>query len=456
MNAQPNSTEARDILFHLHPNTDARLHQKVGPLVIARGDGIFVEDTSGRRYLEAMSGLWSVGLGFSEKRLADAAYAQMCELPFYHTFTHKVTGPAVDLAAKLVSIAPVPMSKVFFTNSGSEANDTAMKMIWYRSNAMGRPEKKKLIARRKGFHGVTVGAASLTGLAANHVSFDLPIANVLHVSCPDYWREARDGESEEDFADRLARELEDLILAEGPETVAGFFGEPVMGAGGVIVPPKGYWPKIQAVLRKYDVLLVADEVICGFGRTGNMFGSETFGIEPDMMILSKQLSSSYLPISAVLMNERVFEPLADESARLGLFGHGLTAGGHPVTAAVALENIRIIEEEGLVDHVREVGAHLQRRLAPLADHPLVGHVRGIGLLGALELVADKKTNAPLGETGVLGRMANARLQEAGLIARNMGDAIALCPPMIITHDQIDLLVDMVTRVLDQLASELEP
>jgi 4-aminobutyrate--pyruvate transaminase len=271
----------------MHSYTNARRH-----------DGIYVEDASGKRYIEAMAGLWSVAVGFSEQRLVDAATRQMKQLPFYHNFTHKSHAPVIDLAEKLVSIAPVPMSKVFFTNSGSEANDTAMKMIWYRSNALGQPQKKKIISRKRGYHGVTIASASLTGLPNNHISFDLPIANVIHTGTPHHYRDAQPGESEEAFATRLADELEQLILAEGPDTIAAFIGEPVMGAGGVVVPPATYWEKIQAVLAKYDILLVADEVICGFGRTGSMFGCETFGIRPDILVMSKQLSSSYLPISA--------------------------------------------------------------------------------------------------------------------------------------------------------------
>lgn len=303
MDARPNSPEARDISYHMHAYTNARKHEEAGPLVIEKGDGIYVEDLAGNRYIEAMAGLWSVAVGFSEKRLVDAAVRQMSKLPYYHDFGSKSHSPLIDLAEKLVQMAPVPMSKAYFTNSGSEANDTAMKMIWYRSNALGQPARKKIISRIRGYHGVTIASASLTGLPNNHISFDLPIASVLHTSTPHHWREALPGESEEQFSSRLADDLEKLILAEGPETIAAFFGEPIMGAGGVIVPPAGYWEKIQAVLSKYDILIVADEVICGFGRTGEMFGSQTFGIRPDIMVLSKQISSSYLPISA-LLNQR--------------------------------------------------------------------------------------------------------------------------------------------------------
>ena len=453
MDAQPNSPEARDIRHHLHSYTNARRHQEVGPLVIEKGDGIHVEDSSGKRYIEAMSGLWSVGVGFSEKRLVDAATRQMAKLPYYHTFTHKSHGPVIDLAEKLISLAPVPMSKAYFTNSGSEANDTAMKLVWYRSNALGQPERKKIISRKRGYHGVTIASASLTGLPNNHRSFDLPIANVLHTACPHYWREGQSGETEEAFADRMARELEELILAEGPETVAAFIGEPVMGAGGVVVPPAGYWQKIQAVLRKYDILLIADEVICGFGRTGRMFGSETFDIQPDILVMSKQLSSSYLPISALMINDKVFEPIADESNRIGTLGHGYTASGHPVAAAVALENLAIIEERDLVANAREVGGYMQQRLRGI-DSPLIGEVRGLGLIAAVELVGDKATKAPWKAQGALGALVNGRMQENGVISRAMYDALAFCPPLIIDKTGIDAIVDTLALSLREAESEI--
>jgi len=451
----PSSIEMRDAAVHLHPNTNARLHQEIGPLVLERGDGIHVIDNSGTRYIEAMSGLWSAALGFSETRLADAAYRQMQELPFYHNFNHRAVPVTIELAERLVSLAPVPMSRVFFTNSGSEANDTALKMIWYRANAMGQGAKKKVIARQKGFHGVTIGAGSLTGLSMNHQSFDLPIAGIHHVSCPHYWRDALSDESEEDFATRLATELEALILSEGPETVAAFFAEPVMAAGGVIIPPETYWAKIQHVLNRYDVLLVADEVVCGFGRTGKMFGSETYGMKPDIMILSKQLASSYQPIAAMLISERVYDPIADESAKRGVFGHGLTTGGHPVATAVALENLNIIEERGLVAQAARVGAHMQTRLTTtLTHHPLVGEIRGVGLLSGVELVADRETKEPHGSVGQLGARAAALMQEAGVIVRAMGDTIALCPPLITTENDIDQIINALSPTLDTLLKEI--
>ncbi len=455
MDSQPNSSEARDKKFHMHAYTNARRHQEVGPLIIEKGYGIYVEDISGKRYIEAMSGLWSVGVGFSEQRLVDAATRQMTKLPFYHNFTHKGHVPVIDLAEKLVTMAPVPMSKAFFTNSGSEANDTAMKMIWYRSNALGHPQRKKIISRKRAYHGVTIASASLTGLPYNHMSFDLPIANVLHTSSPHHWREALPGETEQQFSTRLADDLEKLVLAEGPETIAAFFGEPIMGAGGVVVPPAGYWEKIQAILKKYDILLVADEVICGFGRTGYMFGTETYSMQPDIMVMSKQISSSYLPISVLMVNDKVFEPIADESNQIGTFGHGFTAGGHPVAAAVALENIKIIEERNLVANAREVGVHMHKRLAKLASHDLVGEVRGVGLLAAMELVADKSAKTPWGTIGALGSLVSGLLQQNGVISRNMGDSLAFCPPLIINDKQVDDIFDAIEKPLDEAAKQVK-
>lgn len=454
MLVNPNSAEARDIAYHFHAYTDARKHAESVPLILDRGEGVHVYDSNGKRYLEGMAGLWSVAVGFGERRLIDAATRQMERLSFYHNFTGRTHMPAIDLAEKLVTMAPVPMSKAYFTNSGSEANDSAIKMIWYRSNALGQPKRKKIIARERAYHGITVASGSLTGLPANHRSFDLPIANILHTGSPHHWRDAHPGESEEEFSARRAQELEDMILAEGPDTVAAFFAEPVMGAGGVVVPPRGYWPAIQAVLRKYDILLVADEVVCGFGRTGRMFGSQTYDIQPDIMVLSKGLSSSYQPISALVVNDKVFEPIADETHRIGTFGHGFTGGAHPVAAAVALENIRIIEERDLVGNAARVGQHLRDGLQGFADHPLVGEIRGVGLIAALELVGDRVPAARDLPVGRLGARAAAHLIEAGVILRPMHDALAICPPLILEESHADELVSAIGAALDKVLAEL--
>ncbi len=451
MTVRQNSPEARDIAHHFHGYTNAATHPQVGPMIIEGGDGIYVRDSEGNKYIEGMAGLWSTALGFSEQRLVDAAIKQMKTLPYAHNFGHRSHGPVIDLAEKLIGIAPVPMSKVFFTNSGSEANDTVMKMLWYRSNAMGQPNRKKFISRVRGYHGVTIASASLTGLPNNHRSFDLPIAGVLHTSCPHYWREGLVGETEEDFATRCAEDLEAMIVSEGPETIAAMFAEPVMGAGGVVVPPKTYWEKIQTVLAKYEVLLVADEVICGFGRTGKMFGSETFGMKPDIIVMSKQITSTYFPFSALMINDRVYEPIAEESGRIGVLGHGYTSGAHPVGAAVALENLNIIEERGLVAHAAELGVLFQKTLREFESHPLVGEARGVGLIGALELVTDKAAKKGLDAPGQLGALGNAAFLESGLISRNMYDAMAFCPPLIITEDQVKDMFNRVETALDKVA-----
>ena len=449
-----NQQENDDIRYHLHPYTNARKHQEQGPLVIAKGDGVYVEDIHGKRYIEAMAGLWSVALGFSEQRLVDAAMRQFKELPFYHQFTHKTHEMAAQFAKQLIDACPISMSKVFFTNSGSEANDTVVKLLWYRSNALGQPQRKKIISRLRGYHGVTVASASLTGLIPNHKGFDLPIAGILHTSCPHYWRDGKDGETEEQFASRMAQDLEDMILREGADTIAAFIAEPVMGAGGVIVPPATYWEKIQVVLKKYDILFVADEVICGFGRTGNMFASTTFNLQPDIMVLSKQISSSYQPLSAILLNDKVFEPIADESNKLGTLGHGFTAGGHPVAVAVGIENLNIIQERNLVEHAAKVGEHMLKRLNELADHPMVGEVRGVGLIAAVELVADKATKKGLETPAQLGLAVSREMQDNGVIVRNIADAIAFCPPLIITEEQVDVMVDTLRAAIDKVYQEL--
>ncbi|MCX7933321.1 MAG: aspartate aminotransferase family protein [Rhodovarius sp.] len=455
MTAARNSTAMRDIAHVLHPYTDARAHAAAGPLVITRGEGCRVYDEQGRAYLDTAAGLWCASLGFSNERLVQAAARQMRRLPFYHAFTGRSHEPLVELAEMLIERAPVPMSKVFFANSGSEANDSAVKMIWYYNNAIGRPRKKKIISRRKAYHGVTVAAASLTGLPNNHRLFDLPIAGILHVGTPHHYREALPGEDEEAFATRLAEELEALILAEGPDTVAAFFAEPIMGAGGVIVPPATYFDKIQAVLRRHDVLLVADEVICGFGRTGHYWGSQAFGLRPDILTCAKALSASFLPISAVMVNERLAEGIAEGSASIGTFGHGFTYSGHPVAAAVAVETLRIYDEIDILSHVARVAPVLQRGLRRLGQHPLVGEARGMGLIGAIELVADKATKQPFDPARKIAFRLQKLCEAEGLLMRVLpGDAIAFSPPLVITEAEIEEIIAGVARALDALAIEL--
>lgn len=449
MTSRANSAHARDIAYHVHGYTNLKAHEEKGPMVIDRGAGIRVFDDTGKSYIEGLSGLWCVSLGYGEQRLIDVATEAMSKLAYYHGFNHRSSDVVIDLAEKLVSIAPGRLSKVLFANSGSEATDLAVKLIWYYHNAIGKPEKKKIISRIRGYHGVTVASASLTGLPHLHGDFDLPIDRILHTTAPHYYREGHEGESEEEFATRCADDLEKMILDEGPETVAAMFCEPVMGAGGVIIPPKTYYPKIQAVLKKYDVLLVADEVINGFGRTGNMWGSETFDLDPDFMSCAKQLSSAYLPISALMISDRVYEAMVSQSEKLGMFGHGSTYGGHPVAAAVALETLKIYEERDIVGHVRNVMGHFQDRMAALGEHPLIGQARSCGLMGALEVMKDKDTKTPFEASDKVGAYAEGRCLENGLIVRAIGDNLAFCPPLITTDAEIDEIFDITQKSLDE-------
>jgi len=443
-----NSAAHRDIANVIHPYTNLAVHEESGPMIMERGKGIFVYDDQGKEYIEGLAGLWCTSFGFGEEELIEAAVEQMRKLPYYHAFAHKSTGVLIDLAEKLKEIAPAAFSKVFFVCSGSEANDSQVKLLWYYNNARGRPEKKKIISRIKGYHGVTVASASLTGLPANHRDFDLPIPQVKHAATPHYYREAEAGETEEDFSTRLAAQLEQQILDEGPDTVAGLIAEPVMGAGGVLVPPAGYFPKIQAVLDKYDVRMITDEVICGFGRTGNMWGAETFDMKPHSLSCAKALSSAYLPIGAVMIDEDMYQAMVDESKKIGTFGHGFTYGGHPVPAAVALRTIELMEERDLLGHTRTVMGRFQKRLHSFADHPLVGETRGVGMIGAVELVADKANKTAFAPTAAVGPYCSTRSQHYGLLHRALGDSIGFCPPLIITESEIDEMFDRFGKALD--------
>lgn len=439
----------RDRAYLAHPYTNLKAHADAGPLVISRGQGVRIYDEAGKEYIEGMAGLWCTSLGWGQERLVQAAAETMRRLSFYHSFSGRVPDVTVQLAERLIQLAPVPMSKVLFAGSGSESNDTAVKLIWYYNNALGRPKKKKIVARQKAYHGVTVATGSLTGLPMNHRDFDLPIPGILHVGCPHHYRFAKPGETEEEFSTRLAEELETTILAEGPDTVAAFFAEPVMGAGGVIVPPAGYFPKIQAVLKKYDVLFVVDEVICGFHRTGNRWGSETFGIKPDLLTTAKALSSGYAPISALLIAEPIWQAMVAESAKIGIFGHGYTYGGHPVSAAVALETLNIYDEVNILGHVRAVSPVLQEGLRSFAGHPLVGEVRGVGLVGAVELVRDKETRTPFDPAAGVGGALVRHAQAHGLILRPLGDSIAFSPPLVIGAEDIGEILARFGRALDE-------
>jgi 4-aminobutyrate--pyruvate transaminase len=408
VNAFPaNSSHARDIASVLHPQTNARRHQEVGPTIISRGEGIYVYDDSGRAFMEGAAGLWCASLGFSNERLAEVAKQAMLKLGYYQIFRHASNEATIDLCERLLKMAPVPMSKVLLQCSGSEANDTAVKLVWYHWNAVGKPEKRKIISRRMSYHGSTVATICLTGKPEFHAGFGMPWPGFLYTDCPNYYRDHHDGESQDQFSQRMADNLEALILEEGPETIGAFWADAVQGAAGALIPPAGYFTKIQAVLRKYDILFVADEVITGFGRTGHMWGSQTYGMQPDMISCAKALSAGMQPISAVLMNERIFQSMLVQSDRLGRFVHGFTYAGHPVATAVALETLKIYEEMDLIAHVQAVEPVFLREFGALADHPLVGTFTGVGLIGGLELVEDKAARRFFPPSRGVGAMVEA-------------------------------------------------
>ena len=442
----------RDVETLIHPYTNLDAHRGAGPLVLERGEGVHVFDTEGRPYIEGMAGLWCTALGYSNGELVEAAREQMGKLPFTHLFSGRSHDPAIELAEVLKELMPVPTSKIFFTSSGSEANDTQVKLAWYLNNALGRPKKKKIIGRQRGYHGVTIATASMTGLPANHTDWDLPLPGFLHVGCPHVYRFAEPGETEAAFSQRLADELEATILREGPETVAAFVAEPVMGAGGAIVPPEGYFAAIQAVLARYEVRFIADEVICGFGRLGTWFGSEALGMRPDTLSFAKALTSGYVPLGGVSVDEPLYEAMRAQSRKIGTFGHGTTYSGHPVACAVALKTIEIYKRERIVEGVAAKAPHFQARLSALAEHPIVGEARGLGLIGGLEIVADKASRRQYEPKAGVAAKCVAFAQAEGLIVRFlMGDRIAVCPPLIITPDEIDALFDRLTRALDRTA-----
>ena len=457
MSYLPNSLAAKDVTYTLHPYTHLAVHEERGPMIIERGEGIYVWDDEGNKYIEGLAGLWCVALGFSEQRLVDAATQQLERLPYSHIFAHRSTPPVIELAERLIQVAPPPMSKAFFVNSGSEAVDTAIRFVWYYNNAVGRPDKKKIISRRRGYHGVTLAAASLTAIPLMQNDFDVPLDRFLQTDTPNHYRYGEPGESEETFATRLANNLEQLILDEGPDTVAALIAEPVMGAGGVMPPPATYFEKIQEVLQRHDVLLIADEVICGFGRTGNMWGSQTYQLRPDMVTCAKQLSSAYVPIAAVMISDEIYAAFTEQSKKHGALGMGYTYGGHPVAAAVALETLKIYEERDIVSHVRQVAAPFQERLRRLADHPLVGEARGVGLIGAIEIVANKQTKKLFDPTVKSAVQVFEKALQHGLIVRALpSDSVGICPPLVITEQEVHDVFDRLERALEDAVSALRP
>jgi 4-aminobutyrate--pyruvate transaminase len=440
----------RDIETVIHPYTNLARHREVGPLILNEGRGIYLFDDHGKRYIEGMAGLWCTALGYGNREIAEAGAEALRKISFTHSFSGKSHDGVIALSEKIKEIAPCPASKVLFGSSGSEANDMQIKLSWYYNNARGKREKKKIISRMRAYHGVTIASASLTGLPWVHNDFDLPIANVLHTSCPHHYRFGRDGETEAEFAQRMADDLEQLILKEGPDTIAAFIGEPLMGAGGVLLPPEGYWQKVNAILARYDIRFIADEVICGFGRTGNWFGSTTFGMTPQSITMAKAITSAYFPLSALTIEEDLYQAMLDESRKLGTFGHGYTYTAHPVGCAISLKTIEIYEREKIMEHAAKMSPVFQSRLQKLADHPLVGEARGVGLIGAVELVADKATRRPFDAKKMVGANTVNTLQERGLIVRNIQDSVALCPPLIITTDEIHEMFDIFESGLDAM------
>ncbi|MBM96936.1 MAG: aspartate aminotransferase family protein [Oceanospirillaceae bacterium] len=416
---------------------------------VVRGEGVYIYDDQGKQYLEGMSGLWCASLGFSNAELVEAATRQMETLPYAHMFSSKVHDPGMELADKLSAMVPVDNARVFMGSSGSDANDSQIKLLRYYFNAIGKPEKRKIIARERSYHGVSVAAACLTGLPINQANFDLPVdaLGILRTDAPHYYRGRLPGESESQFVDRIVGNLEALILREGPETIAAFIAEPITGASGVIVPPDGYYEKVQALLNQHDILFWADEVICGFGRTGNDFGSTTMNIKPDLMSFAKQLSASYVPISASVIPGDMYEAMIEPCKQLGVFGHGYTYSAHPVAAAVALKTLEIYERENLFAVAAETGAYLQTRLREFEAHPLVGEVRGKGMIGAVELVANKETGEAFPDASVSYFAANS-CQEHGLISRPVANSLAICPPLITTRSQVDEIVEKMGKALN--------
>ena len=449
------SRKDKDFLFH--PNTNLIAHQDSGPFILERGEGIYVFDTDGNKYIEGMAGLWCNALGHGNEELADAAMRQFKKFPYGNLFASKSHEPAIELAERLVELSPFNKAKVFFGSSGSDANDTQIKLFWYINNALGKTRKKKFLSRIQAYHGVTLATSSLTGLPAIHGNFDLPQNNFSHVMSPNYFMNKLDGESEESFVERLGEDLEKHIIEQDPETIAAMFAEPVMGAGGVIIPPKKYFETINPILEKYDIPLIDDEVVCGFGRTGNLWGAETFGMKPASITVAKALSSSYLPISAVILDDEYFEIIAKKSNELGIFGHGYTYSGHPVSCAVANKTLEIYQRDNILDHVNEVSPSFIQRLNKCDKFDLVGNVRGVGLIGALELVSEKNSNKGFDKKGIAGKIFDEYAKKNGLIIRAIGDIIAFCPPLIINESQIndmfDIVEDTINKATDALSKQ---
>ncbi|MDF2997206.1 MAG: hypothetical protein K0R27_2843 [Xanthobacteraceae bacterium] len=454
-----NDISALDRAHVFHPSTHAAAFAR-GELpnrIMTGGEGVYVVDRDGQRSLDAFAGLYCVNVGYGRTEIADAIHEQALQLAYYHTYVGHSNEQIIRLSERIVRRAGMGMSRVYYGLSGSDANETNIKLVWYYNNVLGRPEKKKIISRQRGYHGSGLMTGSLTGLATFHNAFDLPLDRVLHTTCPHYWRHAEPGESERDFSKRLAADLDALIRAEGPETVAAFIGEPVLGTGGIIPPPEGYWEEIQKVLKAHDVLLIADEVVTAFGRTGEYFGSHTYGIEPDIITIAKGVTSAYLPLSGSIIGERVWKVVEEGTDKLGPIGHGWTYSAHPLCAAAANANLDIVEREALTDNAKTTGAYFQARLhETFDDHPMVGEVRGVGLLAALEFVADKAGKTPFDPNLKIGPKVSAAALEGGMIARAMphGDILGFAPPLVLTRAGADRIVEIAKVAVDRVHASL--
>lgn len=439
----------------LHPFSHLPTLQEHGPVIVERGEGIYIYDDQGRKYLEGNSGLWNVVLGFDNPRLIEAAQRAYSKLPAYHAFFGRVGQSALDLSERLVGLAPMEADRVFYANSGSEANDSVVKLLWILAEAEGKPHRRLMLARKNGYHGMTIMTSSLTGKDYVKTASGLPMREVIHLTSPHHWREALAGESEEQFSDRLALELEQTIRNTGPDFIAGYIAEPVLGAGGVIPPPEGYFPAMQKVLRKYGIPLIADEVICGFGRTGAFWGSLKYGIEPDVVVASKVITAGFFPMGAIVLSKELTKRIEKACAPIEEVPHGFTTGSHPVGCAIAMAALDEIEA-GAFENVKKVAPLFQERLQGLGRHPMVGEARGVGLMGALEMVADKRTKQPFdGKLGVSERVAQEALRN-GLICRPLGASVVLAPPFVISPPQIEELFSILTRTLDAVQTGIGP
>ncbi|OWY10960.1 aspartate aminotransferase family protein [Thioclava sp. F42-5] len=447
------SWQARADAHSFYGFTDLPTIHDRGAVVVTHGEGPYIFDTEGRKYLDANSGLWNMVAGFDHPGLIAAAQAQYARFPGYHAFFGRMSDQTVMLSEKLIEVSPFGDGKVFYTNSGSEANDTMVKMLWFLHAAEGKPQKRKILTRKNAYHGVTAVSASMTGKPYNSV-FGLPLPGFLHLTCPHYWREGHEGETEEQFTQRLANELEATIIKEGAETIAGFFAEPVMGAGGVITPPKGYFQAVAKILKKYDIPLISDEVICGFGRTGSTWGCETYDFQPDAIISSKNLTAGFFPMGAVILGPELSARLQAASEAIEEFPHGFTASGHPVGCAIALKAIDVVMNEGLAENVRRLSPRLEEGLAQIAQNPNIGELRGVGYMWALEAVKDRESKTPFdGSLSVSERIANA-CTDQGLICRPLGQSVVLCPPFILTEPQMDEMFEKLERALKKVFAEV--